>query len=71
MIVGKAEKSNSLLLAERVKLNEYAKKNPGVGTRKIADIFKCGHTQVQNILKTKESIMKSFQTNALTPRKCN
>ena len=31
-----AEKRNGLKLAERVKVIDYASKNPGVGTRKLA-----------------------------------
>ena len=44
---------NTLSLGDRVKLIDYAKKNPGVGTRRIAEIFKYGQTQVQTILKAK------------------
>ena len=60
---------NMLSLGDRVKLIDYAKKNPGVGTRRIAEIFKCGRTQVQAILKVKESIIADFETNAPALRK--
>ena len=60
---------NTLSLGDRVKLIDYAKKNPGVGTRRIAEIFKCGRTQVQAILKVKESIIADFETNAPALRK--
>ena len=66
-----AEKRNSLSLAEGVILFEYAKKNPGVGMRKIAEVFTYGRTHMQGILKTKESITNSFQTQAPTSRKRN
>lgn len=39
-----SEKRNALSLADRMKVIEYADKNPGAGTRKIADIFKRGRT---------------------------
>ena len=65
MNVGMGEKRNSLSLAERVILIEYAKKNPGVGMRKIAEVFTYGRTQVQGILKTKESITNSSQHKPL------
>ena len=61
----KQAQKNTLSLGDRVKLIDYAKKNPGVGTRRIAEIFKCGRTQVQTILKAKESIIADFETNAL------
>ena len=51
------------------KLIEYAKLNPTVGTRKIGVIFQCGRTQVQPILKPKESIISDFDANAPAPRK--
>ena len=60
---------NTLSLGDKVKLIDYAKKNPGVGTRRIAEIFKCGRTQVQAILKAKESIIADFETNASASRK--
>ena len=40
-----------------MKLIKYAKLNPTIGTWKIGEVFKCGHTQVQTILKAKESEM--------------
>ena len=55
---------NTLSLGDRVKLIDYAKKNPSVGTRRIAEIFKCGRMQVQAILKAKESMIADFETNA-------
>ena len=60
-----ATKRNTLCLADKMKLIEYAKLNPTIGTRKIAEVFKCGRTQVQMILKAKELIISDFETNAL------
>ena len=67
----KQVQKNTLSLGNRVEVIDYAKKNPGVGTRRIAEIFKCGRTQVQAILKTKESIIADFETNAPASRKCS
>ena len=60
-IAAMAEKRKSLTLADWVKVIEYAEVNPRVGTEKIAEAFKCGRTQVQGILKSKEAIMTSFR----------
>ena len=55
-------------LGDKVKLIDSAEKNTSVGTRKLAKTFKCGRTQVQALLKAKESITTNFKTNALVPR---
>ena len=65
----KQVEKNMLSLDDKVKLIDYAKKNPGVGTRRIAEIFKCGQMQVQAILKVNESIIAHFETNAPASRK--
>ena len=40
---------------------------------KIAEVFKCGQTQVQTILEAKESIISDFEAHAPASRKpsCN
>ena len=48
---------------------EYAKQNPSAGTRKIAEVFECGRSQIQMILKNPESITRDYETNAPAPRK--
>ena len=60
---------NTLSLGDRVKLIDYAKKNPGVGTIRITEIFRCGRMQVHAIFKAKESIITNFKTNAPALRK--
>ena len=50
----------NMSLGDKVKLIDYAKKNPGVGTRRITEI-----------LKVKESIITDFETNASPSRKCS
>ena len=38
---------NTLCLADKMKVIEYAKQTPSAGTRKIAETFECGRTQIQ------------------------
>ncbi|XP_065831024.1 tigger transposable element-derived protein 4-like [Oscarella lobularis] len=52
-----------LTLKERVAVIEYARKNPKEGTRKLSEVFQCGRTQIQSILKSREKIMESFRAN--------
>ena len=59
-----AAKLNTLCLADKVKVIEYAKQNPSAGIRKIAEMFECGRTQIQTILKNQESITHDYKTNA-------
>ena len=42
-----AAKRNTLCLADKMKVIEYAKQNPSAGTRKITEMFDCGRTQIQ------------------------
>ena len=65
-----AAKRNNLSLADKMEVIEYAKKNPSAGTRKIAEVFECGRTQIQMILKNQESITHNNETNAPAARKC-
>ena len=59
----KQVQKNMLSLGDRVKLIDYANKNPSIGSRKIAQIFKYGRTQVEVFLKAKQSIIADFETN--------
>ena len=53
----------------RVCLNLEAKRNvifesdKGVSARKLADVFKCGRTQINNIIKNKDHILKEWESN--------
>lgn len=60
---------NDLSLARKVEVIEYRKKNPTLGSRKIAEVFKCGRTQIQNIIKNKEAILTEYEANAPASRK--
>ena len=50
------------ILSERGKVH-YANVHPHLGARKIAEHFKTGRTQIQTILKSKESILALYKTN--------
>ena len=52
---------NEVTLKQRVELIEYQKKNPTCSSRKLVEHFKCGRTQVQQII---ESILEEFEGNA-------
>ena len=64
-----AAKRNTLCLADKMKVIKYAKQNQSAGTRKIADVFNCGRSQIQTILKNQESITHDYETNAPAARK--
>lgn len=51
-------------LAERVQVIEYVKNNPGIGSCAIAEMFHCGRTQIQKILRQKEAILSDYAMNA-------
>ena len=42
---------------------EIAKQNPNLGSRKLADHFEIGKTQIQAILKNKEAIIDAYASN--------
>ena len=58
-----------LTLKQKVDVVDYVKKNPGTGSRKVADVFKCGKTQIQCVLRHKDEIMDEFAKNAPESRK--
>ena len=43
---------------------EYNKKHPLISSRKLAEMFVCGRSQIQSILKKKEDIIFEYETNA-------
>lgn len=52
-----------------MKVIEYAWENPQTGTRKIAEVFRCGRSQIQAILRNKETILSEYEANAPASRK--
>ena len=43
--------------------------HPGITVRTLAEEFKCGKTQISDILKYKESILAAYESNASTSKK--
>jgi len=60
---------NALTLKQKLEVLEYAKKHKKDSTRQLADKFSCGRTQIQGILKNKDSLVRSFEDNAPLLRK--
>ena len=58
-----------LTLRQRVEVIDYNKKHPLISSRKLADIFGCGRSQIQSILKKKDDIIFEYETNAPASRK--
>jgi len=58
------KKRNYLSLNEKVELIKYAQKNPRVSVGALGEIFDCGRTQVGRILKSKESLLAMYESNA-------
>ena len=62
-------KRTHLSLEKKVEIISKSKTNPGIGVRVLADIFSCSKTQIAAILKQKESILSSYESNASTSKK--
>ena len=58
-----AVKRNYLNLEQKVAVIKYTDKHPGIGVRELAQVFKCGKTQVGQILKNKESLLSMYESN--------
>ena len=56
---------NILTLKKKVEVHviKATKKNPKFGVRKLADLFKCGRTQIFSFLKNSESILELYEGN--------
>ncbi|MCP4923007.1 MAG: hypothetical protein GY915_03120, partial [bacterium] len=50
-------------LKMRFDVFKYSQDHPQESTRKLAEKFKCRKTEIQNILKNKEEILKNFEAN--------
>ena len=57
------KKRECLDISEKVKVLQFAKKNPNLGSRKLADHFEIGKTQIQAVLKNKEAIIDAYASN--------
>ena len=53
-----------LYLEKKVEIIKHTQSNPGLSLRSLEIIFGCGKTQIGKILKNKESILASYQSNA-------
>ena len=58
------KKRNDLSLKMKYEVIKAAEREPNVGTRKLADTFKCGKTQIQTIIKNKQHIKDLYVSNA-------
>lgn len=57
-------KLQELDLKTRFEVIKYSQENPQDSTRKLAEKFHCGKTQIQRILQKKEEILKAFEANS-------
>jgi len=51
-------------LEKKVEIIKHTQSNPGLSLRSLESLFGCGKTQIGKILKNKESILASYQSNA-------
>ena len=51
----------TFLMAEKVKIINYANKNPHLSSRKLAEEFGCGRTYIQTLIKQKEDILTHWK----------
>ena len=60
------KKRNDLSLKMKYEVVRTAEREPTVGSRKLAETFQCGRTQIQIILKNKDSIKALYESNPMT-----
>ena len=58
------KKRNYLSLEKKIEVIRYVGKNPGKNVRDLGELFHCGKTQIAQILKSKESLLSMYQSNA-------
>lgn len=58
------KKRNYLSLEKKVEVIKYVRKNPGISSRSLSEIFQCGKTQIAHILKEKESLLSMYESSA-------
>ena len=69
-LAGKLVKK-TLTLDEKIKFFDFAKNNPKLGFRKLADIYKIGKTAAANILKNKKKIREQHKVFCEKSKKRN
>ena len=57
-----------LTLEKKVELIKFFQKNPGTSVRALGEQFGCGRTQVGKILKSRESLLALYKSNASSSR---
>ena len=57
-----------LTLEKKVELIKFFQKNPGTSVRSLGEQFGCGRTQVGKILKSRESLLALYESNASSSR---
>ena len=60
---------NELSLKHKVKVIKCANKNPSQSSRKIAEVFNCGHTKIQGMIINKKAILNEYEPSAPASRK--
>lgn len=53
----------AISLKEKYDIIETSKKNPGMAARALAAKFDCGRSQINSVLKNKESIIELYESN--------
>jgi hypothetical protein len=62
-------KWQELDLKTRYEVIKFSAANPKESTRKLAEKFGCGRTQIQNILLKRDEILSAFETNSSSDTK--
>ena len=60
--IGK-KRRNDLSLKLKYEVLKVNEKEPKIGCRKLASMFKCGKTQIQTILQNKDRIKDLYESN--------
>ena len=59
-----SKNKNYLELKKKIELIKTLQKNPGISIRALGGIFQCGKSQIAQILKNKEYLLATFESNA-------
>ena len=63
-----SKKRNDLTLEKKVEVIKFYCKNTGIKQGALAEMFRCGRTQIAMILKHRESILTRYESNASDKR---